>query len=346
MKNILFIGLGSIGQRHLKNLKKINKNYKFFALRKKKNSPELDLTNKVIGEKFRAFNNNVTEISEKVSKKLKFHSVFICNPSSLHVKTSLTYIRNCKNLFIEKPLSNNLKNIKKLLQKIKLNKINCAVGYQLRYHPILQKIKKLIETKKLGEIKSAYLRNGYYLPYHHKYEDYKKGYAANKKLGGGVILCFIHEIDYANYLFERPLYMSCDGGKKSKLKIDVEDHAKMIIDYKNTKKNFKVKIDIDFIEKIEKRFCKIIFEKGVIYWNLKKDYLNINFKNKSKIQIKSSFKNRNDLFFKEMKEVMRDFENKKEPKNNLKNGITSLQLAMAAKESMRKNKPIKIKDFL
>ena len=36
MKNFLFIGLGSIGQRHLRNLKKINKNFKFFAIRKKK----------------------------------------------------------------------------------------------------------------------------------------------------------------------------------------------------------------------------------------------------------------------------------------------------------------------
>ena len=33
MKKILFIGLGSIGQRHLRNAMKIFKNYEFYALR-------------------------------------------------------------------------------------------------------------------------------------------------------------------------------------------------------------------------------------------------------------------------------------------------------------------------
>ena len=39
-----------------------------------------------------------------------------------------------------------------------------------------------------------------------------------KKLGGGVILCFIHEIDYANYLFENPfVYLMVE--KKVNLKL-------------------------------------------------------------------------------------------------------------------------------
>ena len=61
------------------------------------------------------------------------------------------------------------------------------------------------------------------------------------------------------------MQISCVGGRKSKLKIDVEDYADMTIDYKIGDNNFKVNININFIEKTEKRFCKIIFEKGIIY---------------------------------------------------------------------------------
>ena len=140
--------MGSIGQRHLRNLKKTKEKYKYFALRKKKTSPQLDINNKVTNKKFNTLNNEITEISEKISRKIKFHSVFICNPSSMHVTTSLKYIKNSKNLFIEKPLSNNMKNIHKLFKEINLNKIRCAVGFQLRYHPIL--IMKLnIKMKKV-----------------------------------------------------------------------------------------------------------------------------------------------------------------------------------------------------
>ena len=46
--NILIIGLGSIGQRHLRNLKLVEPNSNFFAIRKKNNVPLLNNLNKVL----------------------------------------------------------------------------------------------------------------------------------------------------------------------------------------------------------------------------------------------------------------------------------------------------------
>ena len=46
--NILFLGLGSIGQRHLRNIYKISKKTKFFAIRKKFFTPLLTNKNKAI----------------------------------------------------------------------------------------------------------------------------------------------------------------------------------------------------------------------------------------------------------------------------------------------------------
>jgi len=337
--------LGSIGQRHLRNLKKLNKKYKFFAVRKKSISPQLNIDNKVINKKFSSKKNNINEISEKNSQSRKFHAVFVCNPSSMHLRSSLIHAKNGSNLFIEKPLSNNMRQIERLKQLIKLNKIKCAVGYQLRYHPFLKKIKDLIHKNKLGKIKKAYLRNSHYLPYHHKYEDYRKGYAANNNLGGGVILCFIHEIDYANYLFNKPLNIICKGGKKSKLRIDVEDFAKLKINYQIKKNKFPVNIHLDFLEKKEKRYCKIEFEKGIVQWNLKKDYLIINKFKQKKIFLKTPFKKRNDLFLMEINKVMKKFEKRLEPQSNFKNGVSSLAVALAAKKSLRLGKKIKLAIF-
>ena len=334
--------MGSIGQRHLRNIKLLRKKYRIYALRKKKKSPHLDIDNNVIDKKFLSYENNITEISEKESLKIQFHAVFICNPSSMHIKSSITHARNGSNLFIEKPLSNNMRHVEKLRGLIKQKKIKCAVGYQLRYHPFLKKIKKYIDSKKLGEIKEAYIRNSHYLPYHHRYEDYSKGYAAINSLGGGVILCFIHEIDYANYLFNIPKSVSCMGGKKSNLKIDVEDFAKLKVIYKLKNNQFPVYIHLDFLEKKEKRNCKIIFEKGILYWDLKKDFLTVHKNKKIYKRIKSPFKKRNDLFLKEIKEVMKNFEKKLEPISNIENGVSSLVLALAAKRSLKFKKKIKL----
>ena len=45
--NVLILGLGSIGQRHLRNLRAIDKNIKFFTLRRKYVTPFLNNKNQV-----------------------------------------------------------------------------------------------------------------------------------------------------------------------------------------------------------------------------------------------------------------------------------------------------------
>ena len=55
------------------------------------------------------------------------------------------------NIYIEKPLSNNLKGIKQLKKLQKKFKIKILVGFQLRYHPGLILIKNTIKKKGLAK---------------------------------------------------------------------------------------------------------------------------------------------------------------------------------------------------
>ena len=341
MKKVLFIGLGSIGQRHYRNLKKIKKNFKFYALRKIKKSPELDRYNNINSEKFNYNQKYITELKNEETNN-KFDIIFICNPSSLHVKYSLKFAKKGSALFIEKPLSHNLHGVNKLKHLIKKNKIICAVGFQLRYEYLLIKIKEIILSKKLGKIKKAYISNKHYLPYHHKYEDYKTGYAAKKKLGGGAILCFIHELDYANFLFGKISNIKCKCGKKSNLQIDVEDYAKIKCNYILGDYKFPVYIDLDFIKRKEERKCKIIFDNGLVYWDLKLNILKI-YKNKKLIDIIKNYNDRDKLFTKQLKEFLKCIKNQQVPKSNIDNGISSLKMALYAKRSNKLKKTIQIK---
>ena len=154
---------------------------------------------------------------------------------------------------------------------------------------MLHKIKKIIDSNILGKIKKVEIFNQHYLPNHHKYEDYRIGYAAKKKLGGGVLLCFIHEIDYSNFLFNIPKSIRCISGKKSNLKIDVEDYAKIECEHQLDNHKFNVEINLDFIKKIEERKCNILFENGHIKWDLKIDKLTIKKKIKLLKNIKVKF---------------------------------------------------------
>lgn len=68
--NILILGLGSIGQRHLRNLKKISPKINIFALRKKYLTPMLNNNNRIIkGDLKKKYSlkyiNNLNEIKKR-----------------------------------------------------------------------------------------------------------------------------------------------------------------------------------------------------------------------------------------------------------------------------------------
>jgi predicted dehydrogenase len=333
MKNILIIGLGSIGQRHFRNLKKINKNLKFFAIRRKKKSPHLNNNNKVVKRKFLSQKNQIKEINFNQIANFKFDLALITNPTSLHLQTAIKIAKKKINLFIEKPISNNTKMIYNLQKLINKNKLICAVGFQTRYDDLLDKLKSIIDSKELGEVQKCYIEHKHYLPYHHVYENYKISYASRKDLGGGVLLCFSHEFDYANFLFGKPKYSYCSIQYSNKLKINVESSSLVVAKYN---KNINVIFDLDFWKKKPTRNCRIQFDDGFVDWNLLKNQLKI-IKNGKIKTIKSKFKKRNDLFIEQLKQVLKCIKLKKKPKSNIFNGISNVENIEKIKQLSRFN---------
>ena len=93
----------------------------------------------------------------------------------------------------------------------------------MKFCPIINFLKKTIKNKKLGIIRYLSIHHGEHIKNFHTYEKYENLYAARKKLGGGVILTQIHEIDYLLYFlsdFSLEKTESIDL-KISDLKIDV-----------------------------------------------------------------------------------------------------------------------------
>ncbi len=338
MKNIncLFIGLGSIGQRHLRNLKKIlNNKIKFYAFRKTRHVPLINQKGqKVKGSIEKKFN---IEIIKKLNfaYKKNIDLVFITNPSSMHIHTILS-LKNLKNayIFVEKPIDKNLKKINKLKFFLKKNNNKIFVGFNLKLHPGYQKLKKEINNdKKLGKLNYCIFKYGENLKNFHKYEDYKISYAANKKLGGGVCLTSIHEIDLMLDLFKDCKIVNSHIDNLSKLKIDVEDFS--VSTYKCTFKKKKIisLIILDFFQLNTERYIKLIFDYGEVYLDLNNNYLLITKKNSRKI---FRFpKNKNIMYKKELQNFLSLFMNRKKvPEEfSLDNSLKSLKIVEKIKNN-------------
>ena len=325
MNSILVVGYGSIGKRHVKNLLK-HTNSQIIIYTKRQ---DLDFKTK------RVIVTNSFEYSLSQNPNVGF----ICNETSKHIPVAMKLAKAGLDLFLDKPLSDSMKGISTLNKIVKEKKLITQMGCQLRFHGCIRKIQQLLIQKKIGKIISVQAENGSYLPDWHPYEDYRYGYAAKKKLGGGVVLTQIHDIDYLYWIFGNPKSIFSVTGKFSNLDISTEDYSASIIQLKN---KITAELHLDFFQGPEYRRIKIKGTDGIILWNSQENAIKVysNKKNTWKTILKIKKFDRNQLYVDEIKHFLRCVKNRKNTINNLDDGIKTMKIALAIKESGKKKKNI------
>ena len=331
MIKVLIAGYGSIGKRHLENFLQF-KDIQLIVYTKRS---DLQLLKK-----------KGIKVSNSLTECLKENPDIgvITNETSLHIPIAIKLAKEGLDLFLEKPLSNSLKDVEKLYAIVKKKKLITQMGCNLRFHPCIKKIKRLIEQEKIGKIISAQVQNCSYLPDFHRWEDYRKSYAARKDLGGGVILTSIHEIDYMYWFFEEVENVVSISGKFSKLDVTAEDYVSSLLRFKN-----KVigELHMDYFQRPSFRSCKIRGTKGEIYWDSDNNCVNIYNMNKKRWETKfdSDFSNNLDTYssyVEELKHFLKCVKHRKETINNLEQGIATLKIALAIKKASKLMKSVNV----
>jgi predicted dehydrogenase len=326
----LVAGLGSIGQRHIKNLSGL-RSCDILAYRVRKRT--LD----GLVEKY----NVKTYVDLEEALDQKPDSILVTNPTSHHIPVAISSARRGCHLFIEKPLSDQLDGTDELERLVGKKNLVCLIGCNFRFHPGLGLVKKLLDDQEIGKVISARIQAGEYLPDWHPEEDYREGYSARKDLGGGVILTLIHELDYAYWFFGKPAKVFCFADKLSKLDIDVEDTAEILMKYPDGNV---IEIHLDYIQRTPSRSCQIIGEKGTILWDYHKNLVEL-FTAKSgmwkSFPGESDFE-RNQMFVDEMRHFLSCIEGKEKSLISLRDGKEVLKIALAVKESAKTGIPVEL----
>ena len=255
LKNILIVGLGSIGLKHLRIAREIFPESRIAVLRHKETDeiPE-----------------GADEVFFKLSHAIQFQPqiAIICSPASTHVEISRVLVGQGIHILIEKPISNEQKGLAGLNCEAVKNNCVLTVGYNLRFLPSLKKFKDLIGKNFVGDLYSVRSDAGQYLP-SWRQNDYRKTVSAQKILGGGVLLELSHELDYLRWVFGEVESVQAQLSRQSKLDIDVEDTAHIILKFKDNKNNTNLiaSLNLDFIRHDRVRMCHAIGDKGSLRWN-------------------------------------------------------------------------------
>jgi predicted dehydrogenase len=326
MNTILIVGYGSIGKRHLKNIL-LEKYTKIIICTKRNDLQKLEENGIII----------VNSIKKSLLHKPNI--AFITNETSYHVKTAIILAENGVHLFIEKPLSHSIKDVKKLEKIVDKKGVIVQIGCDHRFHPCIKKIKNILDNKKIGKIISVHVENSSYLPDWHPYEDYRKGYAAKKSLGGGIALTMIHELDFLYWFFGDIKKVFSITGKYSNLEISADDLSMMTLIFN---KNIIAHLHLDYFSRPEFKSCKIKGVNGTVYWNSILNEVKIYSQNKKqwKTILKIKKFERNLMFIDELKYFLKCIKNNNESFNNIDDASRTLQVVLNAKKSSKQGKLI------
>jgi predicted dehydrogenase len=216
--HILIIGVGSIGERHLRNFLRLE-----------------DITC------------SIAEPSERLRQRLcadhevadaytdwreadctAFDGVVICTPTDLHVPIMDALLDAGVNVLSEKPVAMQLAGVPELVEKANATDVVSAVAFCNRHNPLMEEISRRVRAGDLGTVKAASYYGGQYWP------DMRNGwppeYARKRETGGGAIPDhLVHQVNLLEW-FLGPVESVCAFQRHMDLEgIETEDYANVVL---------------------------------------------------------------------------------------------------------------------
>jgi predicted dehydrogenase len=251
--SIAFVGLGSIGKRHFKNvcayLESCGDTYSIDLYRS-------DLT-RALDDDIQAKVNRQIDVNTSIV--CSYDMVFVTNPTSLHYETVSRFIGHTKSFFIEKPVFDSTDVDESIFER--LDGSIAYVACPLRYNPVLQYVRANVDCGKAIAVRAM---SSSYLPDWRSGQDYRKCYSAHRDLGGGVGIDLIHEWDYLTTLFGMPERVYSIQDKISSLEIDSDDIAIYIARTKQST----IELHLDYFGRKAQRTLDIFMPEDTIHCDL------------------------------------------------------------------------------
>lgn len=241
---VLFVGLGSIGTRHLKNLTQLAQQrglaLQADALRHDAH-PLPAQTQQLVQEQFFS--------PEQVGH---YDVIFITNPTNLHYDVIQALHDKTDCFFIEKPL---FETSCRSIEKAGLSGKKAYIAAPMRWCKTFLELQNQLPSR---TVFSARAICSSYLPGWRPGVDYRTVYSARRELGGGVTIDLIHEWDYLVELFGFPEECYTLLGKYSDLEINSDDLSIAIARYPS----LLVELHLDYFGRTYRRSLELLCAEG------------------------------------------------------------------------------------
>ncbi len=226
-KTVLIVGVGSIGERHLRcfgatghaelSICELND-----ALRNK------------IAEQY-----SVKAVFKDIEPALaaKPDALVVCTPAHTHIPIATRAAKAGAHLLIEKPLSTSFSGIAELKEEVARRKLVASIAYIYRSHPILTSMREAIRSGRFGEPLEVVAVFGQHFPFYRP--AYRQTYYTKRASGGGAIQdALTHVINAAEWVVGPTRSVVADAAHQALEGVDVEDTVHVLTRHGNIMGSF------------------------------------------------------------------------------------------------------------
>jgi len=245
-RRVGILGLGSIGQRHARNLRALGERVVVFDP-----SPAAC---QWFAEEF----NRDASTREAVLNEAD--ALIIASPSGCHLQDLKDAVSVNRPTLVEKPLGHDFQLARKIVKEAEDKSVPVVVAHNLRYRSVVRRAREQLNKGLIGEPIWAHFLCGSWLPDWRPQQDYRTNYAAERE-AGGVIFDVIHEIDLAFHLLGPAVFGSAVAARSGLLDIEAEDVADIVLRHQG---GCQTSLHLDYVTRPRRRLFTIAGTRGIL----------------------------------------------------------------------------------
>jgi predicted dehydrogenase len=320
----LIVGLGSIGRRHLKNLRKLEPAADITVLRRPGSDLRAEGADRVIDDPRQAL-----ELATDIA--------ILAGPAPTHVPMARALCGKGTSLLIEKPLSDTLDGVDDLLADAQARGIVLMVGYCLRFHGALRGVREAVASGRIGRLLFLECHVGQDLRSWRPGVDYRDSVSAHRATGGGVLLELSHELDSAQWIAGEVDWVSAEAARVGDLDVDVEDVATVTLRFSSGARGC---VHLDMLDLAPRRGGRAVGTLGTLEWDLLAPSLRL-LEGSSRTWVELPV-DVGELYESELAHFLSCVRTGSPPEVTGDDGRRALQLAVAAAESARTGRGVRL----
>jgi len=334
MINVGVIGIGSMGQNHVRVLSEIANLIGVSDM-----NPE---ATKNISEKYNTKGfNDYKELLDMDSVQ----AVSIATPTGAHFEVGMAAINAGKHVLMEKPFTSTLEQGEKLIQAAKEQNVILAVGQIERHNPVVRLTKDMLNGDNFGELISLSSRR-------------VSSFPARIKDVGVIYDLGIHDIDVMRYLVGtkvKSIY-SLAGITHSENNKELEDHANILLEFEGEKSNIPGFIEVNWLTPMKVRKVSLTCSKNFVEFDYISQSMEVSssaimdydisnlYQLPQKYEIRKISIKQEEPLKNELLDFLNAIKTSKPPLVSGEEGLETLKVAEAAVESYKKKQKISMED--